>query len=92
MTINLERRAFIASLHELFKGNTRKATDFYNELYYPDRIVYQTIRRIWKENNFDISLPGWCGNYIRQKKKRRVINIKNANLLKYLHVRGKYYK
>ena len=92
MTISLEKRAFIASLHKPFNGNARKATDFYNELYYPNRIGYQTTRRIWRENNLKISPFGRHGEYIQQKKRRRVIETKGASQLKYLHVKGKYYK
>jgi len=90
MPISLERRAFIANLHEPFNGNARKATDFYNEEYHPDKISYLTTIRIWREYNLEISPPGWHGNYnTLYKKRKRVIDHKNASSLKYLHARGK---
>lgn len=92
MTINLERRTFIASLYEQFEGNARKATEFYNEKYYPDRIGSQTTRRIWKENNLKISPFERHGEYSQQRKRRRAIETKNTDRLKYLRARGKFYK
>lgn len=91
MPISLEKRTFIVSLYEPCKRNSRKATDKYNETYYPERISPQTTRRIWRENDLEISPPGWYGSYT-QKKRKRVIETKKVGQLKYLHARGRFCK
>ena len=88
MSISLEKRAFIVSLYEPCKRNSRKAADEYNETYYPDKICYNTILNIWKENNLKISSRGG-GSCAPQKKKRNVVGCSSASPLKYFHERGK---